>query len=70
MKQYLVQRYYHSDFATYQAGDVLQLDDDIAGWLNRDSPGVIAEIVASEQRAVEEPPQDRMVRKPELKRQR
>ena len=72
MKRYIVQRYYHSDYATYQAGDVIELDDDTAAWLNRDSPGVIAEVVPPEPEPVPEPepetriaaapPADRMVR--------
>ena len=44
-----------------QEGEVVELDDDIAAWLKTDSPGLLSAV--EEERAVEEPPQDRMVKR-------
>jgi hypothetical protein len=72
MKRYLVTRYYRSHIGEFQKGKVLELEDDLAAWMNRDSKGVLelippnppAEIVAAPapERAIEQPPKDRMVR--------
>lgn len=48
-------------------GDVVQLDDEAVAWLGRDQVGLLEEIMSlaekkPEERAVEEPPQDRMVK--------
>jgi hypothetical protein len=66
MPRYIVQHFYKSHVAEYQAGLVVELDGVTADWFNRDSPGVLKLIVDAPpepERVVETPPQDRMVRK-------
>lgn len=70
MKRYRVTKPYSSHYGTFEVGHVLDLDDDTAAWLARDSMGGIELIVPPvpeptpepEPRAVEAPPHDRMVR--------
>jgi hypothetical protein len=50
---------YHSSYGHGMEGDEQELSDDLAEAILRDSPGVI---VPAEQRMLEEPPQDRMMR--------
>jgi hypothetical protein len=73
MPRYIVQRDYWSHAARWKAGLVVELGAEEAAWFNRDSLGVLKlieerppEPVA--ERAVEQPPQDRMVRKPSKRR--
>jgi hypothetical protein len=69
MPRYIVQSDYQSHAATWKAGLVVDLGAEEADWFNRDSPGVlkpVEEPVA--ERAIEAPPQDRMVRKSSKRR--
>ena len=73
MPRYIVQRDYQSHAATWKAGLVVELGAEEAAWFNRDSRGVLklieerpSEPVA--ERAIEQPPQDRMVRKSSKRR--
>lgn len=60
--KYIVGRYYRSKRAEYQAGQLIEIDDpEQAAWLKRDMGGYLEPYV--EGRAVEAPPQDRMVKK-------
>ena len=75
MARYIVTRYYKAGDVEYQAGQIIEITDpDYAAWLNRDMCGALQEIVPApaepepappviEVRAIETPPQDRMVRK-------
>ena len=56
----------------WQAGDVIELDDQTAEWVKRDCPGIIADLTPSlsptrrgeeGERALDAPPGDRMVKK-------
>ncbi len=70
MPRFIVRWDYHSDAATYQKGQVVDLDADFAAWLQRDSRGVLEPIVEPQQetlpetRVVDAPAQDRQVKKP------
>jgi len=48
MRRYIVRRVYESHVGAYRPGQVLVLDDELAGWLLRDMPGVIEELVPPE----------------------
>ena len=63
MPRYIVQHFYKSDVAQYPAGQVVEMDKDLADWFNRDSPGVLKEAVAPAPDPPPAPAQDRMVRK-------
>jgi hypothetical protein len=79
MPRYIVQRDYQSHAARWNAGLVVELGAEEAAWFNRDSRGVLKEIIPvppeppacplacgqaqADDRAVEAPPRDRMVRK-------
>ena len=79
MPRYIVQRDYQSHAATWKAGLVVELGAEEAAWFNRDSRGVLKEIEERPpdpepvpepvaERAIEAPPQDRMVRKAKKRR--
>ena len=77
MKRFIVQRDYESHYAKYKAGAIIEIqDDDEAAWLLRDAPGTFIDAGPGpkepepepEVRAVEQPPQDRMVRKTSKRR--
>ncbi len=78
LKRYIVQHHYESHVGRYKTGQILELDDELAAWMNRDSKGVLVEIIDGpsavvkepelEARVIEAPPEDRMVRKAEHKR--
>jgi len=68
--RYIVGRYYRAGPVEYQAGQVIEIDDaEYAAWLKRDMGGYLEEILPTPppmlepERAVEKPPQDRMVRR-------
>lgn len=74
MKSYRFVVDYKSDAGAWTAGEVVEFADDFAAWLNRDVAGCV-ELVTEpepepepEPRAVEAPPQDRMVKRPARKR--
>jgi hypothetical protein len=52
---------YRSSYFQALEGDEVELSDELAEILLRDSPGVI--VPADDQRDMSEPPQDRMVRR-------
>lgn len=54
--KYTVQWRYSSSLGQFAQGDVVELDDELAAAINRDSPGVLARIV-------EGPPADRMIKR-------
>ena len=76
MKRLTLQRDYKSDFAVYQDGETIEVEDDVAAWLMRDSKGTFVEAGPGPKqpdpepavRAIEEPPKDRMVKKPATRR--
>ena len=61
MAKYNVTKHYHSAWGSLTRGDVVELDDDIAAWLNRDAPGVVALYVLP---PVEPPPEPEPVKAP------
>jgi hypothetical protein len=62
MPKYTVTRNYSSStLGTYAKGDVVELDEELAAWANRDSPGVL-EPYKEKKRAAEKPPEDRQVK--------
>ena len=70
MPRYIVQHFYKSNVAQYPAGQVVEMDADLAAWFNRDSPGVLKEIVPAAPDPIVAPPLhpepprlDRMIRK-------
>lgn len=62
MARYTFRWDYRSGLYAATAGETAELADDLAAAIDRDSPGVL-EAEASETRAVDAPPKDRMVRK-------
>jgi hypothetical protein len=77
MSRYLVKQWYSSHVGTFQPNTAIEIDDELAAWMNRDSKGVLEKIVdkppdpppAHEpERAIEQPPKDRMVRKTKTRR--
>jgi hypothetical protein len=61
MPKYIVQHFYKSDVAQYPAGQVVEMDAELAAWFNRDSPGVLK--LGEPPLPVEESRLDRMIRK-------
>ena len=59
--RYKAQWDYASSYAAFNEGDVVDLEDELAEAINRDSPGVLAPVKA---RGADQPPADRMVKKP------
>lgn len=64
MAAYRVTMTYSSAGKAYEAGDVLELDDDTAAWMQRDVPGCIEPMKAPPAAAARqaEPEHDRMTR--------
>lgn len=63
MPRYLVTHAYQTDrLGPWVAGDEVELDDAIAAHVERDSPGTLQSATGQAERAVIEPPRDRMVR--------
>lgn len=67
MARYRVTRRYESGLGSYAEGDVVDLVDDFAAHINRDSPGTLElepayEALPPAERAFDAPPQDRMVK--------
>ena len=58
-------RYISSYGGPWEEGEVVELDDELAEALGRDSPGVLGEVKA---RALEAPPQDRQVKAAQTRR--
>lgn len=65
MARYVVQWDYRAGELTLAEGDVVELDEELAAWLGRDSPGVIVPFVPRRKRMIKRPPRDRMVREGE-----
>lgn len=71
MPRYEVQwRYRSADYGPWEPGETVELPADEADWVNRDSPGVLRAPSPQEEsqpeveeRAVEEPPKDRQVKR-------
>jgi hypothetical protein len=76
MKRYIIKHDYQSHRGRFTAGQVVELDDEFAAWLNRDSRGVLELVPPSipapepiapapepETRVLETPPRDRMIRR-------
>lgn len=69
MRRYRFTRDYASGAGTWAAGDEAEFSEDFAAWLNRDVAGCVVPAdepepeSAPEARAVEEPPQDRQVKR-------
>jgi hypothetical protein len=61
MPRYIVQHFYKSHVAQYPAGQVVEMDADLAAWFNRDSPGVLK--LVDPPLPEEEARLDRMIRK-------
>jgi hypothetical protein len=55
---------YRSNAGAWDAGQVVELPDDLVEWLNHDSPGVCVPVEETEPaaRQVQAPPADRMVK--------
>lgn len=75
MAKFRALKHHHDQTMTFARGDVLDLTDDLAAWLLRDSPGCIEPVgpslpkpipddvpVKAIVRAVDEPEHDRMVK--------
>jgi hypothetical protein len=66
MGRYIVTRDYQSHRGRFVAGQVVDLEDEFAAWLNRDSRGVVEPVppsIPAPVRSIETPPQDRMVKR-------
>jgi len=66
MAAYRVTMTYSSAGRAYEAGDVLELDDETAAWMQRDVPGCLEAVKAApapaQERAAAAPEHDRMTR--------
>jgi hypothetical protein len=64
MREYRVRKAYRAgNLGPWQPGDVVTLDEVVAAWVERDSPGTLEPVEkVAEERALERPPADRMVR--------
>jgi len=60
---YRVQWAYASQFMTLAPGQIIELNDASARWLQNDSPGVIVPVNESDVRAPDAPGADRMQRR-------
>lgn len=81
MAFYRFARDYRAGAIVGKQGDVVNLDDDVAAWVRRDSPGCLvamadapeseeaATVEDAEARAVETPPADRQLKAPTRKRE-
>lgn len=58
MEYRVTQNYKSAEVGPFTAGQVLEIDDDMAAWVNHDAPGTLVE-----HRSLDTPPNDRMVRK-------
>lgn len=66
--KYRVNRAYASGrFGPWGKGQVVELNELDAAWVNRDSPGVL-EAIETETRALESPPHDRQIKRAREKR--
>lgn len=61
--KYVVQRDYKSALGQFRAGEIVSMPEDAVEWLNRDSPGLLLPM-EDDERALDKPPRDRMIRKP------
>lgn len=69
--QYTVTRRFQTRDITWFEGDLVDLDDDTAAWVERDSPGCLRRVEPEpEARAIDEAPANRMVAAPVKKRTR
>lgn len=79
MARYIFTADYESHFGKYHAGQAIELNDEDAAWVMRDSRGALEPLsggpvavkppeVEPEARAIEEPPQDRMISKSKRRR--
>lgn len=66
--QYRVMHRYRSAFYGLEAGAIVDLDEETAAFLNRDSPGVLQPVTAT--RDVQEAPATRQVTAPTGRRSR
>lgn len=63
--RYRATRRYQSGLGSFSEGDVVDLVDDVAAHINRDSPGTLEPVydaLPPAERAFDAPPQDRMVK--------
>lgn len=61
MPRYLVAHRYFSNLGTFAEGTEVEVDEHLAAWINRDSPGTLV-LAPKKERALEAPPQDRQHR--------
>ena len=67
IKEYKVQWQYKSGTGQFDAGDVIQIEEEQAAWFNHDSPGILVPLpdaedpVSAEGRALSGPPLHRMI---------
>lgn len=52
---------YGEKVLVFAKGDVVELDEATAAWVERDSPGTLQSYVLRRKRVMKRPPQDRMV---------
>ena len=63
MPRYRVLKDYRSGTAgPFFAGDIVNLEADLAEWVERDSSGTLRKIRVRKKRQTKKPPQDRMVK--------
>ena len=68
MKSYRVAHRYRSPYYGLEPGQVVELDDETAAFLNRDSPGLLQPVAAT--RDVQDAPATRQVTSPTGRRSR
>lgn len=52
---------YHSNRASYRAGEVIEVDDKFGAWLQRDSVGCFEEVKPKPRRSLKKPPADKAI---------
>lgn len=62
MPLYNVKKYFRLGAGAHHAGDVVELTEDQAWHVNQDEPGTVELCPVVEDRAMDAPPSDRMVR--------
>lgn len=65
--KYLVTRHYTSSTLTLVRGKTVDLDPELAAWVERDCAGTLEEVKA---RAVKAPPKDRAMKAPKRRRRK
>ena len=58
---------YHSNRASYRAGEVIDVPDELGRWLQRDSAGSFEEVKPPKRR-MRKPPADKSITEPEVEK--